>query len=86
MITAEQFREYFTNIPKLYPENRDDPHWRKGVEMSECWFRLQVEPHLKQDDIDTFLERHAADFRRRSMWMALGFEFRCWARQKGFYA
>ena len=83
---AMMFKEYFTNIPVIYLENRKDPHWQKGVEMSDWWLRLQGEQSVQQSDIDAFLERHGAEVSRRSMWMALGLEFRRWARERGFYA
>lgn len=86
ILDAQLFREYFTNIPSAFPENRDDPHWQKGAEMSAWWLRLQGEPSLQQSEVDAFLERHRSETSSHSMWLALEFEFRRWARQKGFYA
>jgi hypothetical protein len=86
-MTAQELKQYFTNIPIAYPEdNRDDSHWHKGVEMCDWWLRLQSKQSLQQDDIDAFLARHRADASHRSVWMAIGFEFRKWALEKGFHA
>jgi len=79
-------REYYANISVYYPENRDDPHWRKGAEMCEWWLRLQAEQGLQQSDIDAFLEKHHAEVSSRSMWPALALYFRSWASERGFYA
>ena len=82
----QKMREYYTNIPATYPANRDDPHWRKGAEMCVWRHRLQSEQSLQQADIDAFLESYRAEVSRHSVWLALGLEFRRWARERGFYA
>ena len=77
---------YYRNIPVAYPKNSADPHWRKGAEMCEWWIRLQGEPNLQQADIDAFLKSYATETSRHSVWTSLGYEFRRWAEEKGFYA
>jgi hypothetical protein len=82
---AEKLLNYFHTVGDGMRE-RDRAHWDRGMQMCERWIKLIGSTEVTEGMIESYLDDIYSEPSAGSGWYELSFQFKKWARSRGFSA